>query len=206
MATAPGRPGGRRWSGERHERRADRGRRAWLCRAAGGRRHGAGAWRRDRLRHQCRGGSRRCARARTRPASSRARSCDGLRHPLHRRQRRPRGLHLLHRHRADPDRRQPAARPRPHPPGLRDGWPGADAGSGRGVRVHRLSGRDRGGVRAAAGPDLRPAPGARTSSSAIRPSGSTPATGSTGSRPSPRSSPPRTSAACAGSRRCTGRW
>ena len=68
-------------------------------------------------------------------------------------------LHLLHRHRADADRRQSPARPRRRCAAPAARRAGLAPGRPRGDREHGLSGRDRGGVRAAAGGGLGPAPG-----------------------------------------------
>ena len=62
----------------------------------------------------------------------------------------------LHRHRADPDRRGQPPRFHRDPRCLRAGRPGAVARRDRRVRKHRLSGRDRGDLRARAGAVVGP--------------------------------------------------
>ena len=129
-----------------------------------------------RLRHQSEPD--RGAQARRGPHPRGHRRGDAARQapPLQQRHGRSASLQFLHRHGADPGRRVHEARPRRAAQSQRDGRQGDLEGQRRRLRVDRLSGRDRGGLRS----HRREGVGARsstpTSSPATAPSASTPAT------------------------------
>jgi hypothetical protein len=101
---------------------------------------------------------------------------------LHRGPGGPEGGGLLHRHRADAHRRRQPAGPVDGGRRLAHRRRGAHARRHRRLRIDRLSGRHRGGLRAGAGGPPRASPAGATSPSATRPSASTRATAPAASR------------------------
>ena len=113
---------------------------------------------------------------------------------------------LLHRDGSDPDRSGATTGPERIAARLEDGRRSLEERRHRRLRVHRLSRRDGGRLRADPGAGLGPRRRDAISRSAIRPSGSIPATRLIGSRQSRRSWPARMRAPSTSSRRSTVRW